>query len=58
MSACVVGEGGGGEGIETMSETIPQQQGRAPHRKEDPETMTGLISMQACVQRQLSVEGD
>ncbi len=57
MLACVVGEGGG-EGIETISETIPQQKGRTPHRKGDPETKTGLISRQVCVQRQLSVEGD
>ncbi len=45
------------EGVEMMSETIPQQKGSAPHRKQDPETRIGPISRQACVQQQLSVEG-
>ena len=47
-----------GEGVETMSETRPQQKGSAPHRKQDPETRTDLISRQACVQHQHSVGGD
>jgi hypothetical protein len=46
-----------GEGVEMMSETIPQQKGSAPHRKQDPETRIGPISRQACVQQQLSVQG-
>jgi len=49
---------GEGEGVDMMSETIPQQMGGAPHRQEDTETRTGLILRQACIQRLLSVERD
>jgi hypothetical protein len=50
--------GGGRGGCRDDVRDNTTTKGSAPHRKEDPETRTGLISTQACVQRQLSLEGD